>query len=195
MKRTGAEQGFSLVELLVSLVMALIIVTGAISVLTSFYHGDQRAQRLANRVATASTMASLMDHTLGMQGYYDAVTSAVAPIPEERPAPSVSTGSSVGPVNGVTVYWLPSAATTSPYCQGTLSATPTGMDWSVSGPSGCTPPTANSGSVFYPVGAGWAFYLVSGTDCDNNQVGQSATAVVASNASNGTEAASCLGNT
>lgn len=196
MKEPRAEQGFSLIELLVSMVIALIIAAGATEVLTSFYSGSRAAQQLANRVATASVLTSIMDHTLGMQGYYDAATVSVAALPVESPAPTSAT-MSVGPVQSITVYWLPTAATTTPYCQGTLSTTVSGMNWSVSGPTGCLSTPTSSSSVFYPVGAGWEFYLVPNTYCNNpyqNNYLPNATAVVASNVSTGTEAVSCLSN-
>lgn len=196
MKETRVEQGFSPVELLVSMVIALIIAAGATEVLTSFYSGSQEAQQLANRVATASALTSIMDHTLGMQGYYDAATVSVAALPAESPAPTSAT-MSVGPVQSITVYWLPPAATTTPYCQGTLSTAVSGMNWSVSGPTGCLSTPTTSSSVFYPVGGGWEFYLVPNTYCNNpyqNNYLPNATAVVASNVSTGTEAVSCLSN-
>ena len=185
------EHGISLIELLVGMAITIIIATGATVVLTSFYSGSHSAQQLANRVATASMLTSVMDHTLGLQGYYDAATSSVAPIPAENPAPA---SQSIGPVKSVTVNWLPTGATASPYCQGTLATARGGMNWSVSGPAGCLPASAVDSAVFYPVGEGWEFYLVPDTDCNDNQVQQMATAVVASNASSGTEAVTCLSN-
>ena len=195
---TGVEQGFSLIELLVSMAIAVIIAAGATEVLTSFYSGSQAAQRLANRAAAAAMLTSIMDHTLGMQGYHDAATASVTSIPAENPSPT-SPATSVGPVQSVTAYWLPTGATASPYCQGTLSTVATGVNWSVSGPAGCVPASAAS-SASYPAGAGWAFYLVPNTDCANKvapgtgQVQQTATAVVARNGSTKTEAVACLSN-
>jgi prepilin-type N-terminal cleavage/methylation domain-containing protein len=188
------EDGFSLAELLVGMIITLIIAAGAATALGTFYSGSYSAQQLANRVATTSVLTSIMDHTLGMQGYYDAATVSVAPMPIESPTPVVPTQSVVGPVNSVTVYWLPTAATASPYCQGTLSSAKGGLLWDLAGPSGCAPANA-TGKVFYPVGSGWSFYLVANTDCKNSQVQQTATAVLAINASSGTEALTCLGNT
>jgi prepilin-type N-terminal cleavage/methylation domain-containing protein len=191
MKKSYGDGGFSLIELLVGMVITLIVVFGATGMFETFYSGTQSAKQLANRVSTASMLTSVMNHTVGMQGYYGASTVSVSAIPQEAPTPAL--GSSIGPVSSITVYWLPSAATTSPYCSGTLTAVKNGMTWNVLGPSGCT--SGQGGQVFYPVGAGWAFYLVGGTNCNNNQVQQTATAVVASNTSNNTEAVSCLGNT
>ncbi len=186
MKRN--EDGLTITELLVGMVIALIIGMATVYFLADIFSYSRSQQLLSNRVETANTLTSIMDHTVALQGYYDA---SVAPgqsisIPSESPQPSAS------PTMSVTVYWLPNGATSSPYCQGVMSATSSGINWTSSGPTGCP-----QGSIEYPLGAGWQFYVVSGTNCANNtKLGAKTqvTAIVASNASNGTEAATCLLN-
>ncbi|MBN6742355.1 hypothetical protein JKG47_17905 [Acidithiobacillus sp. MC6.1] len=170
------------------MVIALIIGMVTVYFLADIFNTSRSQQALSNRVETANTLTSIMDHTVAMQGYYDASVARgqSVSIPSESPQPSAS------PATSITVYWLPNGAASSPYCQGAMSATSSGVNWTSSGPTGCP-----QGSVEYPLGAGWRFYVVSGTNCANNTtLGAQAqvTAIVASNASNFTEAASCLVN-
>ena len=175
-KRPGemhAEQGLTLVELLVSMVIVAIIGLAATEVLITFYHGSQQATALSNRVATAAMMDDVLNHTVAQSGYGES-------------APGISVLAS-----SVSATW--SAAGQG--CTGVMNVTSGGLAWTAS--SAAATSTANAdcgaGSAFLPVGGDWSFSLQPDTNC-NYDAGTTFPELIATNQSAHLEVPVCLIN-
>lgn len=170
-ERISEETGLSLMELMVSMVIVAIVGLAASEVLIAFYHGNQQAVSLSNRVAKVAMLDDVMDHTVAQAGYGES-------------APSISVT-----ISSVTAAWSSGGQS----CTGVMKIVQGGMAWTVSSMATAANAACGAGTAFLPVGGGWEFSLQPDTNCNYN-AGTTFPELVATNQSAKLEVPVCLRN-
>jgi prepilin-type N-terminal cleavage/methylation domain-containing protein len=193
------QSGLTLVELLISMVIAVIIGLAVFSTLYTMYNSRALSEKLTGRSDRAILMKEALEHTVTNAGYtaYTSSPFSSCPLnknPNQQALPITATASSV------TVYWTVNNGGACDTCSGTFSISGNIAAWSVSGVNSCGQSSTNQQAVF-PVGTGWTISTVSSTNClgpaFNNTT---APAVIATNISsqdsgtNPVEVSACLFN-
>lgn len=167
------DAGFTLMELMVSMVIVIIIGMAATDVLLTFYHGKRQAIDLANQMATAAMLDDVLDHTVAQSGYG-----------ETNPSIAVTASS-------IAATWSAGGSS----CTGMMRTVNGGVAWTAS--SAANTSTSNTacgaGSAFLLAGDGWRFSLQPGTNC-NYDAGSTFPELIARNQSAHLEVPVCLVN-
>lgn len=187
------QAGFTLIELVISIILVAITGIAASGLLISYYQQKQVAITLSNVIAGTATVEDALQHTIAKDGYnYCSVIntgssqpcpiggSALVNCPSGVTCPNIANGG-----KSYTAYWYPTVivngiASPTAYCQGVLSVVPSTLSFGASSPGGLlwtvtaqgqqTPANCEVGQAFYPIGDGWAFSVIPGTQCSNDGV-------------------------
>lgn len=187
------QAGFTLIELVISIILVAITGIAASGLLISYYQQKQVATTLSNVIAGTATVEDALQHTIAKDGYdYCSVinTGTSQPCPSGGSAsvncpagvtcPNITNGGKT-----YTAYWYPNVivngvASPTGYCQGVLSVVPStvnsaapspgGLLWTVTSQGGQTATNCEVGQAFYPIGDGWTFSSIPGTQCSNDGV-------------------------
>lgn len=152
------QNGYTLLELLISTAMAGILVSGFLYLLFGFYENGQNLSQIANRSNNQALVSVIASRFLTQAGYIGSPTAATLSPPVVQ---SGATPSSYD--DGVTIQWVDDVGDV---CTGTLvdqtqyeqnqnysTAEPiNGLTWVVTGAASCRP-----GTAFFPVNNQWGF--------------------------------------
>ncbi len=167
------ENGFSLIETLIALVIAGIISIAVFSVFGNFFQQGSSLSALDQRIGNAAQVQVIADHFLtkaDYDGQATAVTLSEPTIQNKNGVPNV----------GLAIQWQPVLASTESapvVCEGVLvdksipegnGITTQGLEWSAMEIEGSA--TANpcgTGTAFFPTNNHWAFTLTNQENCPN----------------------------
>lgn len=201
-KGIGRDQdGLTLVELLISMLIAGIIGIAVLSILYTMYNGRAVSEKLTGRSDRTILMKEALEHTVTNAGYaaYTSSSSTTTPCPIANPVivPALPIAPSV---SSLTVSWTADNGGVCNSCSGTFSISGNTATWNVTGGNSCGQSNTSQTATF-PVGTGWTLSAASYTSClgpaFNNTT---APAVIATNMSsqdsgtNPVEVSACLFN-
>ncbi|WP_163057445.1 PulJ/GspJ family protein [Acidithiobacillus ferrooxidans] len=182
--------GFTLVELLISIVVAVIVGLAIFSILYSTYNSRAISEKLTGRADRAILMKDALEHTVTNAGYVAYTTSAGTTTPCSSTisaiSPAVPTSSAMASqISSMTVGWTVGTGGTCTTCTGTFAISGNVATWTVSGGSVCGQSNSNStsGIATFPVGTGWTLSIEPATSCLGPAFNTTAPAVIATNIS------------
>ena len=177
------EQGISLIEVLIGILLTLLVGTALFSLMQSYYRTQSISRQLSLRTADIAIMKEALEHTVVLSGYCGANTAALNSVAGQEigvqipGSPSFNVNSTalnttIASLNtflsgcsnnnppqvtpqAISVTWtkLDSQTGLPVSCMGTLAAATSGVLWTIASSSSLCSP----GVAFYPVGAGWSF--------------------------------------
>ncbi|MBU2834104.1 MAG: prepilin-type N-terminal cleavage/methylation domain-containing protein [Acidithiobacillus ferriphilus] len=195
------QAGLTLVELLISMVIAGIIGIAVLSILYTMYNGRTVSEKLTGRSSRTILMKEALEHTVTDAGYTAYTSSSSTATPCTIANPVILPALPVAPsVSSLTVSWTVDSGGVCNTCSGTFSISGNTATWNVTGGNSCGQSNTSQTATF-PVGTGWTLSAASYTSClgpaFNNTT---APAVIATNMSsqysgtNPVEVSACLFN-
>ena len=177
------EQGISLIEVLIGILLTLLVGTALFSLMQSYYRTQSISRQLSLRTADIAIMKEALEHTVVLSGYCGANTAALNSVAGQEigvqipgllsfNVNSTALNTTIASLNtflsgcsnnnppqvtpqAISVTWtkLDSQTGLPVSCMGTLAAATSGVLWTIASSSSLCSP----GVAFYPVGAGWSF--------------------------------------
>ncbi|WP_279116321.1 hypothetical protein [Acidithiobacillus thiooxidans] len=177
------EQGISLIEVLIGILLTLLVGTALFSLMQSYYRTQSISRQLSLRTADIAIMKEALEHTVVLSGYCGANTAALNSVAGQEigvqipgllsfNVNSTALNTTIASLNtflsgcsnnnppqvtpqAISVTWTKLDPQTGlpVSCMGTLAAATSGVLWTIASSSSLCSP----GVAFYPVGAGWSF--------------------------------------
>ncbi len=198
------QSGLSLVELMISIVVAGIIGIAVFSILYTTYNGREVSEKLTGRASRAILMKEALEHTLTNAGYVAYTPSAISvscPIAASVISPAIPILPAVAlPVSSMVANWSVDNGGTCTTCTGTFTISGNVATWSTTGGAACGQGTNAQAAATFPVGTGWTISAEPKTSCLGPAFNTTAPAIIATNISsqdsgtNPVEVSACLFN-
>jgi prepilin-type N-terminal cleavage/methylation domain-containing protein len=199
------QSGLSLVELLISIVIAGIIGLALFSILYATYNGRMVSEKLTGRAGRVILMKEALEHTVTNAGYTAYTSSSSTTTPCAITAPEISPALPVLPIvapqtSSMAVGWTVDNGGTCNSCTGTFSISGNVATWSVAGGTICGQGNNSQAAATFPVGTGWTISAEPKTSCLGPAFNTTAPAIIATNISsqdsgtNPVEVSACMFN-
>ncbi len=177
------EQGISLIEILIGILLTLLVGVALFSLMQSYYRAQNISRQLSLRTADIAIMKEALEHTVVLSGYCGASTAALNSVAGQEVGVQIpgllslnvnsnALSTTIASLNtflsgcsgsnppqvtpqAISVAWTKLDPQTGlpVSCTGTLAAATSGVLWTIASSSSLCSP----GVAFYPVGAGWSF--------------------------------------
>ncbi len=194
------EQGLTLIELLISIVVAGILGVALFYLLQSTIRSRFTSEQLTGRIARSMLMKEALEHTLTNAGYIANMASTLSTTstcllaaPAVTPALPIAAGTSA-----ITVAWVVASSGGCIPCSGTFALSGNVASWTTTGGTACGQGNSGQNTAAFPVGTGWTLSAATSTSCLDPAFGTTAPAVIATyTPNNGTapvEVSACLLN-